>query len=93
MAANFINLTDSIEQWRVKANAVYGTVGDLTTLVSDGTVNYTAVIGQNSDDFTGTPAQFTVTREFGGYTIAITAGLTNIRSIDFSMLFSPQKPL
>ena len=74
MAANFINLTDSIEQWRVKANAVYGTVGDLTNLVSDGTVDYTAVIGQNSDDFTGTPAQFTVTREFGGYSIAITAG-------------------
>ena len=74
MAANFINLTDTLEEWRVKANEVYGKVGDLDTLVKDSTVVYTGVVGQNADDFTGTHATFTVTRFNGSYSVAITNG-------------------
>ena len=74
MAANFINLTDTLEEWRVKANEVYGKVGDLDTLVKDSTVIYTGVIGQNANDFTGTHATFTVTRFNGSYSVAITSG-------------------
>ena len=74
MAANFINLTDTLEEWRVKANEVYGKVGDLDTLVKDSTVIYAGVIGQNADDFTGTHATFTVTRFNGSYSVAITNG-------------------
>jgi phage host-nuclease inhibitor protein Gam len=74
MAANFINLTDTLEEWRVKANEVYGKVGDLDTLVKTATVNYTGVIGINEDTFTGTHATFTVTRFNGQYSVAITNG-------------------
>jgi hypothetical protein len=74
MAANFINLTDTLEQWRVKANEVYGKVGDLDTLVKTATVNYTGVVGANADDFTGTHATFTVSRFNGQYSVAIELG-------------------
>ena len=74
MAANFINLTDTLEEWRVKANEVYGKVGDLDTLVKTATVNYTGIVGINEDTFTGTHATFTVTRFNGQYSVAITNG-------------------
>ena len=74
MAANFINLTDTLENWRVKANEVYGKVGDLDTLTKTATVNYSGVIGENADDFTGTPATFTVTRFNGAYSVSVELG-------------------
>ena len=76
MAAKFINLSDTLEQWRVKANAVYGTVGDLTTLSKNASVTYEDLVGINADDFTGTPAEFDVTRTAGAYTVAIATGGT-----------------
>ena len=74
MAANYVNLTDSLEQWRVKANEVYGKVGDLDTLVKTATVAYAGIIGVNANDFTGTYATFTVSRFNGQYSVAITNG-------------------
>ena len=74
MAANYVNLTDTLEQWRVKANEVYGKVGDLDTLVKTATVAYAGIIGINADDFTGTHATFTVSRFNGQYSVAITNG-------------------
>ena len=74
MAANFINLTDTLEQWRVKANEVYGKVGDLDTLVKTATVQYTGIVGQNADDFTGTHATFTVSRFNGQYSVEVELG-------------------
>ena len=74
MAANFINLTDTLENWRVKANEVYGKVGDLDTLTKTATVNYSGVIGENADDFTGGPATFTVTRFNGAYSVSVELG-------------------
>jgi hypothetical protein len=76
MASKFINLTDTLEQWRVKANAVYGTVGDLTTLSKNASVTYNNLVGVNADDFAGTPAQFNVTRTAGSYSVAIANGGT-----------------
>jgi hypothetical protein len=74
MAANFINLTDTLEQWRVKANEVYGKVGNLDTLVKTATVEYTGIVGQNADDFTGTHATFTVSRFNGQYSVEVELG-------------------
>ena len=74
MAANYVNLTDSLEQWRVKANEVFGKVGNLNGLVKDATVTYTGVIGQNADDFTGQHATFTVNRNNGSYSVSIQLG-------------------
>ena len=74
MAANYVNLTDSLEQWRVKANEVFGKVGNLNDLVKDATVTYTGVIGQNADDFTGQHATFTVSRNNGSYSVSIQLG-------------------
>ena len=74
MASKFVNLTDTLEQWRVKANAVYGMVGDLTTLNKSASVSYSGINGINADDFTGTAAEFVVTRGSGSYTATITDG-------------------
>jgi hypothetical protein len=74
MAANFVNLTDSLEEWRVKANEVYGKVGDLNDLTKNATVSYTGIIGENQDDFTGTHATFTVRRIAGAYQVDVVTG-------------------
>lgn len=67
-----INITrqDSLENYRVKSNRVYSTVGDLDELSYNATVTFTGITGINSNNFTGTPAQFTIsTNTAGGYTI------------------------
>ena len=74
MAANYVNLTDSLEQWRVKANEVYGKVGNLTDLTKNATVEYTGIVGQNQNDFTGNHATFTVRRVAGSYEVDIQLG-------------------
>ena len=74
MAANYIDLTTTLEEWRVKANEVYGKVGNLTDLTKNATVEYTGLIGQNADDFTGTHATFTVRRIAGSYEVSIELG-------------------
>jgi phage host-nuclease inhibitor protein Gam len=74
MSANFINLTDTIEEWRVKANAVYGTVGDLSTLSKNASVSYQGLVGENANDFTGTPATFNIVRTAGVYSVSIATG-------------------
>ena len=74
MAANYIDLTTTLEEWRVKANEVYGKVGNLTDLTKNATVEYTGLIGQNADDFTGTHATFTVRRVAGSYEVSIELG-------------------
>jgi len=74
MAAKFINLTDTLEQWRVKANAVYGTTGDLETLTKNATVDYSNLTGANENDFTGVAAEFSVSRVAGGYEVSIQDG-------------------
>ena len=74
MSANFINLTDTIEEWRVKANAVYGTVGDLSTLSKNASVSYQGLVGENANDFTGTAATFNVVRTAGVYSVTIATG-------------------
>ena len=74
MAANFINLTDTLEEWRVKANEVYGKVGNLNDLTKNATVQYTGIIGQNADDFTGSYATFTVRRVAGTYEVDVALG-------------------
>ena len=74
-----INLTTSntLEDFRVASNTVFGRVGDLTTLTSQASVVYTGLVGINANDFVGTPGQFTVTRALGNYTAVITtAGTT-----------------
>ena len=74
MAANYVNLTDSLEQWRVKANEVYGKVGNLTDLTKNATVEYTGVIGQNQSDFTGNHATWTIRRVAGTYEVDVQLG-------------------
>lgn len=74
MAANFINLTDTLEEWRVKANEVYGKVGNLNDLTKNATVTYNGIIGQNADDFTGSHATFTVRRVAGAYEVDVALG-------------------
>lgn len=74
MAANFINLTDTLEEWRVKANEVYGKVGNLNDLTKNATVTYNGIIGQNADDFTGSHATFTVRRVAGTYEVDVALG-------------------
>ena len=74
MAANYINLTDTIEQWRVKANEVYGKVGDLDSLTANATVTYTGIVGENQSDFTGNYATFTIRRVAGSYEADVQLG-------------------
>lgn len=74
MASKFVNLTDTLDQWRVKANAVYGIVGDLTTLNKNAAVTYTGIVGENEDTFTGSHATFSVTRSSGSYEASIADG-------------------
>lgn len=74
MTAKYINKTDTLEQWRVKANEVYGTVGDLVTLTKNAAVTYSGIVGQNANDFTGTAATFSITRTAGVYSVSITSG-------------------
>lgn len=75
MAANYVNLSDSLGEWRIKANEVYGKVGNLTDLTKNATVEYTGLVGQNQNDFTGNYATFTIRRVAGSYEVDIdTAG-------------------
>lgn len=70
MAIIQITEQDTLENYRVKSNQVYSTVGNLTSLTQNAVVTFTGIIGINADDFTGTPAQFTIsTNASGGYDI------------------------
>jgi hypothetical protein len=83
MATIFVTKQNTLENFRVKSNTVFGAVGDLTDLTQDATVTYTGLSGNSNDsreadtDYSGTPAVFTVSRSGGEYTVdAITTAGT-----------------
>jgi hypothetical protein len=71
-----INRANTFEEWRLGTNRIGAGVGDLTKITKNAVIPYTTALqGQNSNTFAGTPATFKVTIQIDHYTATIeTAG-------------------